>query len=198
MSGHGYCMQIHLRVIAYPNRPVVHSQRCECTVQALGSHVRSVHRTVGGMQLRLKSWFPVHYSPPPVLLDSDQTARSPIGLWSDCSESKWIPVESQWSPSGIQVESQWNLTGNAKGINFMQCSSLVHLVKFSLSAHKINFVQSKAWTTDIGIKYHRMTKQVCSTSWATGALFVYNTRSIYDTQASLNSEVIMFFLTMAK
>ena len=38
---------------------------------------------------------PVLYSPPPFLLDSDRTARS--------------PSESQWSPSGVlavQVESQ--------------------------------------------------------------------------------------------
>ena len=69
-------------------------------------------------------------------------------------ESKWSPngvqVESKWSPSGVPMESEWSPNGYAKGINFMQCNSLVDLVKFSLSAHKINLCRARLEPLTLG------------------------------------------------
>jgi hypothetical protein len=66
--------------------------------------------------IRLPSWA-VLYTPPPVLLDSDRTARSPSG-------SEWSPsgVQSDsvhsielyfevYFPSGVRVESEWSPSG---------------------------------------------------------------------------------------
>jgi hypothetical protein len=73
----------------------------------------------------------VLYTPPPVLLDSDRTARSP-------SQSEWSPsgvlsdsvhcIELYFEvyfPSGVRVESEWSPSGPIYSMLFKQFCKLL-------------------------------------------------------------------------
>jgi hypothetical protein len=59
---------------------------------------------------------PVLYTPPPVLLDSDQTARSPSGVRVESNRTHFTLLDLYFEvyfPSGVQVESKWTNPLNA-------------------------------------------------------------------------------------
>jgi hypothetical protein len=66
----------------------------------------------------------VLYTPPPVLLDSDRTARSPSGVWSDSVHCIELYFEVYF-PSGVWVESEWSPSGPIYSMLFKQFYKLL-------------------------------------------------------------------------